>query len=123
MLPAVLVAAACAAWHPAAAGFYPGVVESAGPKRIDTWITVDPDDRLSGRYVLHEPGRDVPGTLEAVGDDGCEAAVFRWSDLYGSGLVRLQFLPGEHCFHGAWGGVLVNPALAWNTCFRAPVTS
>jgi hypothetical protein len=123
VLPALAIAAACAAWHPAAAGFYPGTVESQGPKRIDTWLQVDPGDRLSGRYVLHEPTRDVPGTLEPLGDDGCDAALFRWTDLYGTGIVRLQFYPSEHCFQGAWGLDQVNPALAWTTCNRAPVTS
>jgi hypothetical protein len=128
MLPAllvapVLVAGSCAAWHGQVVGQYPGVVESQGPKRIDTWITLDPDDRLSGRYMLHEPTRDVPGTLQAVGDDGCDAALFRWTDLYGTGLVRLQFQPADHCFDGAWGLTQLNPALEWHTCFRAPVTS
>ena len=123
MLPALSIAAACAAWHPAAAGFYPGIVESQGPKRIDAWITEAPDGRLSGRYILHEPTRDVPGTLDPVGDDGCNAAVFRWTALYGTGTVRLQFYPADHCFQGAWGLDQVNPALTWTTCTRAPVTS
>ena len=123
MLPAMLIATACAAWHGQAAGFYPGVVESQGPKRIDTWIVIDPDDRLSGRYVLHEPTRDVPGTLEAMADDSCNAAVFRWNDLYGTGLVRLQFQTADHCFDGTWGLAEPNPALEWHTCFRPPVTS
>ena len=123
MLAALTLAAACATWHPGVAGFYPGVVESMGEKAIDTWIEEGPDGRLFGRYVLHEPTRDVPGTLEPVGDLGCETALFQWSDLYGTGLTRMQFYPARHCFEGAWGRETINPTLVWHACFRERVTS
>ena len=123
MLTAVALAAACAAWHPAAVGYYPGTVESIGQKPIDTWIEQDPDGRLSGRYVLHEPGRDVEGTLAPAGDEGCNVAVFRWTDLYGSGLARLEFFPDRRCFEGAWGQLVINPTLTWHACTRERVTS
>ena len=75
MLAAAALAAACAAWHPQAVGHYVGLVESVGEKPIDTWITLAPDGRLEGRYVMHEPGRDVDGTLEPVGDDGLRGGI------------------------------------------------
>ncbi len=123
MLPALAIAAACTAWHPAAAGFYPGIVESQGPKRIDAWITEAPDGRLSGRYILHEPGRDVPGTLEPAADGACNEAWFRWTDLYGTGTARLQFHPDRHCFEGVWGAGMTVPTLPWTTCNKPAVTS
>ena len=123
MLPALALAAACAAWHPAATGFYPGTVESQGEKSIDTYIAIDPDGRLSGHYVLHEPTRDVPGTLDALGDTGCGTALFRWTDLYGTGLAELHFHPGRRCFEGAWGQQTINSALVWHACTQDRVTS
>ena len=122
MLP-LLVAAACGAWHGQVAGYYPGVVESSGQQQaIETWIEQTPAG-LAGRYVLHEPGRDVPGTLEALGDDGCQVAVFRWRDVYGTGVLRLRFLPGRRCFEGEWGVIAVDPTLTYTSCARDPVTS
>ena len=123
MLAALALAASCAAWHPAAAGFYPGVVESTGPKKIDTWIDETPDGRLEGHYVLHEETRDVSGTLDPVGDEACNTAVFRWTDVYGSGLSRLTFDTVHHCFDGAWGRLTINPALIWHACLQDRVTS
>jgi hypothetical protein len=114
---------ACTAWHPAATGFYPGVVESTGPKNIDTWIDETPDGRLAGHYVLHEETRDVQGTLDPVGDEDCDIAIFRWSDIYGSGLTRLTFDTTHHCFDGAWGRLTINPTLVWHACIRERVTS
>ena len=123
MLAALVVAAACAAWHPEAAGHYVGTVESLGEKTIDTWIGVAPDGRLAGRYVLHEAGRDVSGTLEALGDDGCDTARFQWTDLYGTGVAQLHFYVARHCFEGSWGRAAANPALEWRSCTRERVTS
>ena len=123
MLAAITVAAACAAWHPAAVGYYPGTVESVGEKPIETWITEAPDGRLQGHYILHEPGREVQGTLDPVADDGCQAALFRWTDLYGTGLARLRFHPEHRCFEGAWGRLTINPTLVWHACTRDRVTS
>ena len=119
----VLAAATCGAWHDPASGFYPGIVESNGPKHIDTWIDQAPDGRLEGRYVLHEPNREVPGTLAPLGDESCNVAIFQWTDLYGSGLVRLEFDPDHHCFDGAWGGLAIEPNLVWHACIRNRVTS
>ena len=76
-----------------------------------------------GHYVLHEPTRDVAGMLDPVHDDGCDAAVFRWSDLYGTGVARLQFFPDRHCFEGAWTLGDRNPTLDWQSCTRERVTS
>jgi hypothetical protein len=124
MWPILAVAASCAAWHPAATGFYAGPVISGGTTQtIDTWITLDDDGRLSGRYVLHEAARDVHGTLEMVADDGCNTTLFRWTDLYGNGIKRLQFFPAEHCFEGTWGRLVLNPQLTIGTCNRPKVTS
>lgn len=123
MLGALLIAASCAAWHPTVAGHYLGTVESIGEKAIDTWIEETPAGLLAGRYVLHEPGRDVPGTLEAVGDEGCDTAIFRWTDLYGTGLARLTFYPERKCFEGAWGHEVILPRLVWHSCTRERVTS
>jgi hypothetical protein len=123
MLATLALTLACAAWHPQATGFYPGVAESDGLKPIDTWIEETQDGRLRGHYIIHEPGRDVSGTLDPVGDDGCNVAVFRWSDVYGEGLARLVFTPERHCFAGAWGHAVVNPALIWHACVRERVTS
>ena len=122
MLAALLVAA-CTAWHPAATGFYPGIVWSEGEKSIDTWIEEAPDGRLKGHYILHEPSRDVEGTLTPLSDESCNTAVFRWNDLYGSGLTRLTFDPARHCFDGAWGRLTINPSLIWHACLRERVTS
>ena len=123
MLAGLVLAGACAAWHPAAAGFYPGTVESMGEKPIDTWITETADGRLAGRYVLHEPDRDVEGTLDPVGDAGCNVAVFRWTDVYGTGVAQLNFIPERRCFEGAWGRLTINPTLVWHACTRDRVTS
>ena len=123
MLAAVALAAACGAWHPGAAGFYPGTVESVGPHSIDTWIEETADGRLQGHYVLHEPTRDVTGTLDPVGDESCGVTVFRWTDIYGSGLARLQFDLERHCFDGAWGRLVILPNLQWHACARQRVTS
>lgn len=123
-LPALLLAAACAGWHPDAVGFYPGTAMSSGRQQpIDTWIEESPDGRLRGRYVLHEPGRDVSGTLDAVADAGCETASFQWTDLYGTGRATLRFFPTAHCFEGAWGLDEPDPSLTWHACTRDKVTS
>jgi len=123
MLAALLVAASCADWHGAAAGHYLGMVESGGPKAIDTWIEAAPGGGLAGLYVLHEPGRDVEGRLEWLGDDGCGAGLFRWTDLYGTGIARLQFRPAQHCFDGEWGLNRLQAGLYWRSCAQAAVTS
>ena len=123
MLAALVVAASCAAWHGQATGHYLGEVQSAGPKAIDTWITEGPSGALSGTYVLHEPDRDVRGTLDPLGDDGCDAALFRWTDVYGAGVARLRFFPQAHCFEGEWGLGQPQPQLTWRSCARTPVTS
>ena len=122
-LAALALAAACAAWHPQVTGHYLGTVESLGERAIDTWIALTPEGRLQGHYVLHEPSRDVTGTLDAVGDEGCDTAVFRWTDVYGTGLARLRFYPDRHCFEGAWGRETINPALTWRSCTQERVTS
>jgi len=122
MLAALVLAAACGAWHADAAGHYLGEVQSEGPKAIDTWLEDTPNG-LAGTYVLHEPTREVTGTLEALGDDGCGVALFRWTDLYGTGVARLQFHLPQHCFEGAWGKATLNPTLTWRSCTQAPVTS
>ncbi len=122
MLPALLLAAACAGWHADAVGTYEGTVESRGPKAIDTTIEDGPTG-LSGSYLLHEPTRDVAGTLEPLGDEGCDVALFRWTDVYGTGVARLHFSPGYHCFEGAWGAEQTDPALTWRSCTRNRVTS
>ena len=122
MLVALALAAACAGWHPAAAGHYLGEVQSQGPKIIDTWLE-DTGAGLAGTYILHEPTRDVPGTLEALGDDDCNVALFRWTDLYGTGIARLRFHPAAHCFEGSWGKESLNPELTWHSCTQTPVTS
>ncbi len=120
---AALLVASCAAWHPQVVGTYPGTVWSEGEKSIDTWIELAPDGRLQGRYILHEPGRDVPGTLAPLGDDDCQVGLFQWTDLYGTGLARLEFNPDRHCFEGAWGRQTINPTLVWHACTRERVTS
>ena len=122
MLPALLLAAACAGWHGQAIGHYRGEVESQGPKAIDTWLVETPTG-LAGTYILHEPTREVTGTLEALGDADCDVALFRWTDLYGTGIARLRFYPTRHCFEGSWGRAELNPQLTWRSCTEAPVTS
>lgn len=123
MLPALLLAAAaCTGWHADAVGFYRGEVESIGPKAIDTWIEDSPTG-LRGRYVLHEPDHDVPGTLEAVGDEACDIALFQWTDIYGTGIARLHFYPDRHCFEGNWGRDQPLAQLPWRSCAEGKVTS
>ena len=122
MLAALALAAACAGWHAGVTGDYLGTVESQGPKAIDTAIIETPSG-LAGSYVLHEPTREVPGTLEALGDEDCNVALFRWTDVYGTGIARLRFYPGAHCFEGSWGREQLNPVLTWKSCTRTPVTS
>ena len=122
MLPALLLAAACAAWHADATGFYRGEVESIGPKPIDTWIEDGPAG-LVGHYVLHEPDRDVPGTLEPLGDAACEVGLFQWTDRYGTGIARLRFFPDRHCFEGSWGADQPLDRLPWHSCAQSRVTS
>jgi hypothetical protein len=119
----LVAAAACADWHGQVVGHYLGQVESEGPKAIDTWIEAAPDGALTGTYTLHEARRDVPGTLEYLGDDGCDAALFRWTDLYGTGVARLRFHPDQHCFEGAWGLDAPRDALYWRSCAQSAVTS
>jgi len=122
MLAALVVAAACVGWHGGAAGHYLGEVQSQGPKAIDTWLEETPTG-LAGSYVLHEPEREVPGTLEALGDEDCHVALFRWTDLYGTGIARLRFYPAQHCFEGSWGRETPNPQLIWHSCVQSRVTS
>ncbi len=122
MLPALILAAACAGWHADAVGDYRGEVESRGPKAIDT-VIVESADGLSGRYVLHEETRDVAGTLTPLGDEGCDVALFRWTDVYGTGVARLRFYPSRHCFEGSWGVEQVSSDLPWRSCSRGRVTS
>jgi hypothetical protein len=122
MLPALLLAAACGAWHGEATGHYVGEVESRGPKAIDTWIE-ETQAGLSGSYVLHEEARDVTGTLEPLGDEDCDVALFRWTDVYGTGVARLHFHPAAHCFEGTWGLEHTDPVLTWRSCTQSRVTS
>ena len=124
LLPALLVAASCAAgWHDAATGYYDGWAQSTNLMSVETWIEAAPDGRLSGRYILHEAGRDVPGTLEPAADGACNEAWFRWTDLYGTGTARLQFHPDRHCFEGVWGTGMTVPTLPWTTCNKPAATS
>ncbi len=123
MLPTLLVAAACAGWHADVAGHYDGWVQSTNLMTVETWIEVTPEGRLSGRYVLHETGRDVPGTLDSATDGDCQESWFRWTDQYGTGTVRLQFYPDRHCFEGVWGSNTDLPTLPWTTCDKPPQVS
>ena len=124
MLPAVLLAAACATWHPAVLGYYPGTVANNGDMHpIDAWITESSEGRLEGHYVLHEPTRNVPGTLASVGDTTCDTSLFQWTDLYGTGLVELHFYPDRKCFEGNWGAETPLPQLPWHACTRDKPTS
>jgi hypothetical protein len=120
---AMLAAAACAEWHGQAVGHYLGTVESQGPKAVDTWIEMAPGGELTGSYLLHEPTRDVKGRLEWLGDDGCGAGLFRWTDLYGTGIARLQFRLAQRCFEGEWGLDRLKEGLYWRSCAQAAVTS
>ena len=122
MWPVLLLAATCAGWHGDATGFYRGEVESRGPKAIDTWIE-ETSAGLAGRYTLHEPDRDVTGTLAPIGDESCDVALFRWTDLYGTGLARLRFFPDRHCFEGNWGREQPIAELPWHSCAEGRVTS
>ncbi|MBV8915683.1 MAG: hypothetical protein JOZ05_21925 [Acetobacteraceae bacterium] len=122
MLAVFLLAASCAGWHGGAAGHYLGEVQSQGPKAIDTWLEETPFG-LTGSYVLHEPEREVQGTLEALGDVDCGVALFRWTDLYGTGIARLRFYPAQHCFDGTWGRETLNPQLTWHSCVQTRMTS
>jgi hypothetical protein len=122
MLAALVLAAACAGWHGDVAGHYLGQVESRGPKAIDTWIEDTPQG-LAGSYVLHESEREVTGTLEPLGDEDCDVALFKWTDLYGTGVARLRFHPDAHCFEGSWGLEHPDPVLTWRSCTRSRVTS
>ncbi len=122
MFAALLLAATCATWHGDVAGHYSGEVESMGPKAIDTWLE-ETTAGLAGTYILHEPTREVTGTLQALGDADCEVGLFRWTDLYGTGLARLRFYPAQHCFEGSWGQEQVSPQLTWRSCIETRVTS
>ena len=132
MLAALVLAAACAGWHGAVVGQYRGEVESFALdtqgrpdrtlKAIDT-VVEETQAGLAGSYTLHEPTRDVTGTLEPIGDEDCNVALFKWTDLYGTGLARLRFFPDAHCFEGSWGVSEVNPKLVWRSCTQTRVTS
>ena len=124
MLPLLIAAAAaCGPWHGQVSGYYTGEALSSGRlEPVETWIEPTPKG-LAGRYVLHEPTRKVDGTLEALGDEDCTTALFRWTDVYGTGLLRLRFHPARRCFEGFWGDVVLNPSLTYTSCARAPVTS
>ena len=103
-------------------GSISGEVESRGPKAIDTWIE-ETSAGLAGHYVLHEPDRDVIGTLAPIGDESCDVALFRWTDLYGTGIARLHFLPDRRCFEGNWGREQPIAELPWHSCAEGRVTS
>ena len=119
MLPAIVLAAACATWHPGVLGYYPGTVANAGDMHpIDAWITETTDGHLQGHYILHEPLRDVPGTLAPLSDSACDTATFQWTDLYGTGIVELQFYPARRCFEGNWGAETPQAQLPWHACTR-----
>ena len=123
MLAALLLAAStCAGWHADVVGSYLGEVESRGPKAIDTVIT-ETATGLAGTYVLHEETRDVTGTLEPLGDAGCEVALFKWTDIYGTGVARLRFHPAQRCFEGSWGLEEPRADLPWRSCVRTRMTS
>ncbi len=122
MWPMLLLVAACGAWHGGVTGHYLGEVESRGLKSIDTWIEETPAG-LSGSYVLHEETREVTGTLEPLGDEDCNVGLFRWTDLYGTGIARLRFHPAAHCFEGSWGLDHPDPLLTWHSCTQSRVTS
>ena len=105
-------------------GAYSGSVVNSGQEQaFDATFELAEDGRLRGRYVLHEPGRDVPGTLTTMVDEDCETTMFRWTDVYGSGVARLTFYPKQHCFDGHWGVTAPEPHLFWRACARSRVTS
>ena len=122
MLPALLLAAACAAWHADATGFYRGEVESIGPKPIDTWIEDGPAG-LVGHYVLHEPDRDVPGTLEPLGDARLRSRPLPMDRPLRHRHRPPPFLPDRHCFEGSWGADQPLDRLPWHSCAQSRVTS
>jgi hypothetical protein len=119
----LLAAASCADWHARAVGHYLGQVESQGPKAVDTWLEAAPGGALTGTYLLHEPKRDVQGSLDYLSDDGCGAALFQWHDLYGTGIARLRFDLERRCFEGEWGQDQLRAGLYWRSCAQAAVTS
>ncbi len=122
MFPFVL-AAACVAWHGDVVGHYINQVVSIGAQGAETWIEETPAG-LAGRYVLHEDGRNVNGTLVPMGDtQDCSTALFRWQDVYGEGWLKLHFFPAQHCFEGYWGLERLDPALLYSSCVRTPATS
>ena len=89
------------------------VLNGPGLQTMDAEFQIDTQDRLVGRYHVHDV---VPfdGALTDFQQTGACEADFFWHDRYGSGVVHIRFEPEKGRFLGYWGRDQPNPALIFD---------
>lgn len=97
-------------------GQYIGSLRSSGQDSLArTTLELAPDQSLRGRYSFtDDDGGVVSGTLDACRVEGLTVTC-RWSDLYGSGTLRMDFDASRCSFKGRWNtGAPSETSPYWN---------
>jgi hypothetical protein len=102
------------AWTTEAVGTYRGrVLEGMSETRpewsddpITTVIVRNAQGKLAGMYsVVHPLYGRYTGVLEQVSVEPNQSAILRWTDMFGSGTVRMEYNIKTQSFNGEWDGV------------------
>jgi len=96
-------------------GAYQGQVYNAD--NLDPVLTVffrDASDRWRGTYAVGENEGFEAGTLDECHWDADYLLRCRWTDKYGSGVVRMLFAADYRSFRGFWGTQSNDTFLPWD---------
>lgn len=96
-------------------GAYQGQVYNAD--NLDPVLTVffrDAGDRWRGTYAVGEDEGFEAGTLDECRWDADYLLRCRWTDKYGSGVVRMLFAADYRSFRGFWGTQANDTFLPWD---------
>lgn len=94
---------------------YRGTIESGdGTIPITTDFFESENESVGGTYILNETDGDTEGSLELYGKESDEVYVFIWTDVYGSGYVRMLFSSDRKSFTAYWGDTLDELLYPWS---------
>ena len=80
-----------------------------------TILRIRPDKTLAGEYTFADGETDSQGTLKEIPDNDGDplTATLRWTDPYGTGLLKIRFDADYKSFEGKWGSGENTPDQLW----------
>lgn len=90
-------------WLPQAEGTYAGEIWNDGSAiASETTFTLNEDGAITGSYVMHEPDKDVSGTISDCQLVDTLTLQCTWDDVYDTGDLRVTFAEDFSQFDGYW---------------------